>query len=137
MSLQKKKNLLKKNGGHCAYPRCGESTHLTIDHIIPKIVLTSLGFVDAYKTDDDNLQILCKQHNSDKGNLLDYTNPKTLPLLKKYINRWIEKHSDYFIDPAKRVRKLKPVCKCYEPPAHLDTSKWKNPPRLGVDREDY
>ena len=139
MSLQKKKNNLKKHGGHCAYARCGSPYNLTIDHIIPKALLTMLGFPEAHKTDDDNLQILCKKHNLAKGNQLDYTHPKTLELLKKYVNMWIEKHADYFIDPALRVRKLGVQCKCNELPPELDVTKWKNPPKfvLTDEKDDY
>ena len=114
MSLNGFKARLKRNGGYCAHPKCSETKDLTADHIIPKQFLETLGFDEFARIDEDNLQILCKRHNNEKGNRLDYTNPRTLPLLKKYVNMWIEKHSDFFIPVEKRVRKIGVVCKCCE-----------------------
>jgi len=138
MSLQTVKNKLKRHGGHCCHPKCSATLNLTVDHIIPKALLTMLGLPDAHKFDDDNLQIMCEKHNVEKGNVLDYTNAKTLPLLKKYTNIWIEKHSDHFIDPAKRVRKLGVNCRCNEEvvPVEVDVTKWKNPPQFSLNQFD-
>jgi 5-methylcytosine-specific restriction endonuclease McrA len=52
--------LIERDGYQCA--RCGSQDNLTIDHIVP----LSKGGSD----DLDNLQLLCKTHNSSKGDRL-------------------------------------------------------------------
>jgi len=101
------RNKLKTHGGQCA--KCESTLNITVDHIIPQNFLTMLGFPDAYK-ELDNLQYLCEKHNIEKGNILDYTNPRTLPLLKMYVNRWIEKHAKLHIEMT--TRKLVARCQC-------------------------
>ena len=68
-----------------ACTRCGATTGLTKDHIIPLAVLRAMGM--EYN-DRDNFQAMCKQCNLIKGSLLDPKNPKTIPLLQMYIERW-------------------------------------------------
>lgn len=127
MSLDSYRKKLREGNFTCAYPNCIK-TKLTVDHIIPQQLLSMLGLQGFINTDDENFQYLCKFHNNQKGSSIDYTNPKTLPLLKKYINIWIEKHENYFIAPEHRVYKIGVSCHCCEIPQHLDVSKWKNPP---------
>lgn len=43
----------------CVHPGCNQTTNLTIDHIVP----LSRGGTDEL----DNLQFMCKSHNSSKG----------------------------------------------------------------------
>lgn len=142
------KRKIKTSPFSCQHPKCTTTLHLTVDHIIPRVLLKTLGMESLAESDEDNFQILCKKHNGEKGNELDYTNPRTLSLLKKYINIWIEKHADYFIPPEKRVYKIGVKCCCVpieEKPAvpqHLDTAKWKNPPKFAqkseeVDEDDW
>lgn len=125
--------------GGCSHPKCIALKNLTVDHIIPRVFLKCLGMEALAETDEDNFQVLCKNHNGLKGNELDYTNPKTLPLLKKYINIWMEKHGDYFIPPEKRVYKIPVMCddkpwvfmhRNPNVPEHLDVQFWNNPPKF-------
>jgi hypothetical protein len=60
--------VMERDGYHCQYPRCPETEDLTIDH---KIIPWSEG---GSSTDPENLQVLCRQHNSSKG-----TRPWTPP----------------------------------------------------------
>lgn len=155
MNLNAYKKRLQQQGGQCQHAKCTATLHLTVDHIIPRQFLKCLGMEHFAESDSDNFQVLCKRHNVEKANQLEYTNPRTLPLLKKYVNMWIEKHADYFIPPEKRVYKLGIVCKCNEPkhvhneadayvhkgteipiPAALDTSKWKNPPSFARKKQE-
>lgn len=65
--------------------KCGASYPLTIDHILPKIMLLQLGLDEERHIDSDNLEVLCRACNQLKGDRLDFSNKKTIPLLKKYI----------------------------------------------------
>jgi 5-methylcytosine-specific restriction endonuclease McrA len=98
---------IKRQGGQCS--KCPSVNNITVDHIIPRSFLVVLGFNDAYK-DLDNLQLLCKRCNSLKSNTLDYTNPKTLPLLNKYIDMWVEKHNELALERI--THKLTARCLC-------------------------
>jgi hypothetical protein len=53
--------VMERDGGRCQYPGCGSTEDLTIDH---KIIPWSEG---GSSTDPDNLQVLCRGHNSRKG----------------------------------------------------------------------
>lgn len=125
MSYQRFKRQLFREGGQCAHPDCTKTIELTVDHIIPKQFLETLGLEELSRTDDENFQVLCRYHNNCKGNKLDYTNRRTLPLLKKYVNLWITKHASYFIPIEKRVVKLGVVCKCCAPECgDVDEDNW-------------
>jgi len=77
------RKLIKERGDYCE--TCNSHEHkLTLDHIIPKKVLLDMG-LDEYYTDESNLQILCTLCNGKKGSQLDFSNPKTIVLLEKYI----------------------------------------------------
>lgn len=71
-------------GGIC--PSClKEYAGLTVDHVIPVVLLQQIGLIDLAYSDDENLELMCKGCNGMKGGRLDVRNPKTLPLLKKYV----------------------------------------------------
>lgn len=76
----------KRDGVECR--RCHKKEHLTLDHIIPVwLVSQMLGLVRAELYDDyENLEILCRRCNLFKGGRLDFINPKTKPLLQKYLD---------------------------------------------------
>lgn len=80
------RKLIKDRGEFCE--SCGvinsKGTKLTLDHIIPKKVLLDMC-LDEYYKDETNLQILCARCNSVKASQLDFSNPKTIVLLEKYI----------------------------------------------------
>lgn len=67
--------------------RCGSSDNLTKDHIIPQMILKAMYMPTSTS---DNLQVLCRKCNLMKSHKLDPKNPKTIHLLKKYVNRWEE-----------------------------------------------
>lgn len=60
---------------------------MTIDHIIPDSLLVMFGIDTDLEWDEENIQIMCRPCNSFKANRLDFKNPKTKPLLLKYIER--------------------------------------------------
>lgn len=130
MNVNAYKKRLQRNGGQCQHPRCTTTLNLTVDHIIPRQLLKCFGMEHFADTDEDNFQVMCKKHNVEKANQLDYTNPKTLPLLKKYVNIWIEKHSDYFIPLEKRVHKIGIVCKCHPIVEPIEMETWRSRPGM-------
>lgn len=79
--------------GTAVCAKCGTKDNLTVDHIIPIAILEplcrDLGFDSWYlKYDNEaNFQILCQYDNRAKNMQLDVRNPKTLPLLKKLIEK--------------------------------------------------
>lgn len=76
----------KKYMHNCAKCRA-QAVWVTVDHIIPVSFLTAVGLKEATWEDGDNLQFLCKACQNLKSNRFDFTNPKTLPLLHKYVKR--------------------------------------------------
>lgn len=83
LTKQPSKPLVAKLEKSCQ--KCGATTKLTADHIIPLAVLRSMGMNCTEKI---NLQALCYSCNQLKGSQLDPKNKKTLPLLEMYIDRW-------------------------------------------------
>ena len=138
------KRTLSRRGGCCSVPSCSATLDLTVDHIVPRLFFKMLGMESFADTEPENFQFLCKKHNSEKDNMLDYTNPKTLPIVRKYMNMWIEKHADYFVPIEKRVFKLGVRCVCngqHQQP-ELDTVKWKKqivviPKTQKIDNDDW
>lgn len=81
-TLQK---LIKDRSNYCQYCKIsGDEDKLTLDHIIPKKMLLDMG-LDEFYDDESNLELLCSRCNSNKGSQLDFSNPKTIVLLEKYI----------------------------------------------------
>jgi hypothetical protein len=68
--------------------RCGATEKLTRDHIIPEYLLTRMGFSPSLQA--KNMQTLCGRCNQAKGNQLDPKNPRTIPLLRYYFQRWVD-----------------------------------------------
>lgn len=65
--------------------KCRSESYVTVDHIIPVSLLKELGSIDGCYEDEENFQFLCVLCNTQKANRLDHLNPKTVPLLKKYV----------------------------------------------------
>ena len=70
-----------------ACDKCPRRKYLTIDHIIPKIILKDFGVDASLKFFPENFQVLCKPCNMLKSSHLDFANPKTIPLLRRLIER--------------------------------------------------
>lgn len=79
----------KARNGEAPCAKCGRKDHITVDHIIPYSFLLDLGMrkEDLYE-DEKNFQFLCRWCNVQKANRLDHLNPKTIPLLKGYVEQY-------------------------------------------------
>lgn len=64
---------------------CHKVREITVDHIIPVYLMEQLGLFDEVLNDDENFELVCYLCNRFKGGRVDMANPKTIPLLKKYI----------------------------------------------------
>lgn len=73
----------KAEGAMCT--KCKARLADSIDHIIPKHILGDFGLDPERFFDPDNYEALCRLCNRIKGSRLDFTNPKTKPLLLKYL----------------------------------------------------
>lgn len=73
----------RNNDVKCA--SCHRSGYCTVDHIVPLSLLAALGLKDMSIDDEWNFQYLCRACNMRKGFKLDYTDPKTLENLKRYV----------------------------------------------------
>ncbi len=60
---------------------------LTIDHIIPIALLLEMGYLKEETYDEDNFMVMCLICQHQKSRRLDFSNPKTKPLLLKYLER--------------------------------------------------
>lgn len=77
--------LLAQKGGECGMCHQHAAT-LTVDHIIPMWFLTGVGFLnDIIWNDEENFQLVCRPCNILKGGRFYLRNPKTLPLMRKYM----------------------------------------------------
>ena len=73
-------------GGECQ--RCHRVVHqLSVDHIIPKHLLESLDVTGTKVYDwEENMELVCMPCNKFKSGRLEFSNQKTLPLLKELVN---------------------------------------------------
>lgn len=80
------KEVVERDGAKCK--KCGATSALTLDHIVPVSLLRQLVGMDVHQKYDDieNMEILCRRCNLFKQNQLDMANPKTKPLLQKYLD---------------------------------------------------
>lgn len=67
--------------------KCGSDKNLTLDHIIPKMILADLGVDVENEIIEDNYQVLCRYCNTKKGSRLDIREKGVKELLLKVINR--------------------------------------------------
>lgn len=78
--------LIKERGDICSVCKTSYvKKKLTLDHIISKEILLEMKLGEFFD-DEDNLDLLCFECNGRKGSRLDFSNPKTVPLLEKYIS---------------------------------------------------
>lgn len=82
---QKHFEKLRKEFGCCK--KCNRKNKLTLDHIIPKIILVDMGYDTQRFFDREDLQLLCRPCNAFKTGRLDFSNPETKRLLIKYLRR--------------------------------------------------
>ncbi len=75
-----------QNGGTC--DKCqGSFPVLNVDHIVGVGLLSMIGVqTEGGLEDSENLELICRRCNVIKGNKLDFNNPKTFPLLRKYVD---------------------------------------------------
>ena len=73
-----------KELGVCS--KCGKFKEITVDHIIPVYLMEQLGLDDEIVNDEENFENVCLTCNRFKSCRIEMANPKTIPLLKKYIN---------------------------------------------------
>lgn len=71
-------------GGIC--DKCGRKTdYLTVDHIIPYSFVFEMGLRNEQFDHDWNFQLLCRPCNRLKGATFDFTDKRTVPNLKRYV----------------------------------------------------
>lgn len=80
----KRRELINENS---VCKRCGTKDNLTLDHIVPISYLENFGLDVFAMIDEENFEILCRRCNQFKGDRLDFSNPKTKPLLLKFVNQ--------------------------------------------------
>lgn len=83
--LLEQKWIQEKRATHTMCEKCKVKLADTLDHVIARNLLKCFGIDPERHYDEDNFAALCKICNLTKSNMLDFTNPKTKPLLLKYI----------------------------------------------------
>ncbi len=76
---------LRNTESKCSH--CGRIYYLTIDHIIPIVVLQSLNLIDEVYNWEENFEIICGACNKLKAGRLDISNPKTYFLLEEAVRK--------------------------------------------------
>lgn len=65
---------------------CGKTTeNLSIDHIVPYAFIVDIGLQMEQYDHDWNFQVLCRPCNRLKGSKWDFTDPRTMINLKRYV----------------------------------------------------
>ncbi len=84
------RRLQKQNNKEAECPKCHKIRSMTVDHIIPAYLLEQLGLHEEAINDEENFEVMCQTCNKFKGARLDMANPKTVPLLRGYVNKLSE-----------------------------------------------
>lgn len=74
-------------GGTCE--KCGwRVSKLSVDHIVPVFFLDSFDETgEAKYEDENNFQLICYPCNQAKAGRFDRANPKTIPIMLKYLRK--------------------------------------------------
>lgn len=67
--------------------KCGRVENLTLDHIVPLLILNQLGIDTEREIVEGNYRILCRICNQFKSGKLDFSTLKTKEILIKIIER--------------------------------------------------
>jgi len=78
-------NLLVEQEGKCT--KCHRTTGLTLDHIVPSVMLSWFGVDTEREIIEENYQILCRPCNQFKSGRLDFSVAKTKEILLKLLER--------------------------------------------------
>ena len=82
---ERKEQEFVENNPTCPCGNHNEYNRVSYDHIIPQFFLMDLGIDTKLWYDEENSQTLCNRCNNRKAHHLDFNNPKTKPLLLKYL----------------------------------------------------
>lgn len=74
-------------------PRCDMYWILNLDHIVPQLVLHSLGLKPEHYYIKENMELMCTRCNTTKSHYMETTNKKGLYILKELIGM-IEKRAN-------------------------------------------
>lgn len=91
---------------------CGETRHLTVDHIVPVSLLEQFNLdkpTVLYEM-EENFRYLCRYCNSNKSSKIDVRDPKTYLILRKVL----EDAERYFIKKEDWAEYPLPVLDTYE-----------------------
>ncbi len=84
--LQEWQYKLNEKGGTC--DKCHRQTdYLTVDHIVPYNWIVDVGLKKESADDDWNFQSLCRPCNKLKGAMWDFTDPRTIENLRRYVDK--------------------------------------------------
>ncbi len=67
--------------------KCGRGDMLTVDHIIPKMLLRDFGVDVEREWMPENLELMCRPCNALKSGHLDFSNPKTKEMLVQLLSK--------------------------------------------------
>lgn len=83
---------------HCE--KCGTSSDITRDHIIPKWFERRFKYFqfEVYMVNND--QYLCESHNLEKGGIIDYKDER----VRRFLRRFIEMIDDKIREAEKGIR---------------------------------
>lgn len=81
--------------------KCGRmSDYMTVDHIVPMFFIDMVGLrADVAYDDQENYELLCRSCNLLKGHKFDFTNPKTIPIMRKYMTLLEQIHQPPICEP--------------------------------------
>lgn len=79
------------------------SDYLTVDHIFPVSLLVRFGLTENSYKDRENMELICRNCNILKQDRFDFNNPKTVPLIKHYLELIIKTYSKPMIEEIKNV----------------------------------